>query len=77
MCSATSYSIAEGPTYTHREIVYPAIVPGLAKAHIEQGDVLTSVNGSPLMRASDFAQIVLPWYRGQRFTSTHGPIVNR
>jgi serine protease Do len=29
-----------------------------AQAHIEQGDVLTSVNGSPLMHASDFAQII-------------------
>jgi S1-C subfamily serine protease len=28
-----------------------------AAAHIEQGDALTSVNGSPLMRASDFAKI--------------------
>ena len=29
-----------------------------AAAHIEQGDALTSVNGSPLMRASDFAKII-------------------
>jgi hypothetical protein len=29
-----------------------------AAAHIEQGDVFTSVNGSPLMRASDFAKII-------------------
>ena len=29
-----------------------------AKAHIEQGDVLTAINGSPLMRSSDFAGII-------------------
>jgi serine protease Do len=29
-----------------------------ANAHIEQGDVLTSINGSPLMRSSDFAGII-------------------
>jgi len=29
-----------------------------AAAHIEQGDVLTAINGSPLMRASDFAGII-------------------
>ena len=29
-----------------------------ANAHIEQGDVLTAVNGSPLMRSSDFAGII-------------------
>ena len=29
-----------------------------ASAHIEEGDVLTAVNGSPLMRAGDFAQII-------------------
>ncbi len=29
-----------------------------AQAHIEQGDVLTSINGAPLMRASDFAGII-------------------
>jgi S1-C subfamily serine protease len=29
-----------------------------AAAHIEQGDVLTAINGSPLMRASDFAEII-------------------
>jgi Bacterial sugar transferase/PDZ domain len=29
-----------------------------AAAHIELGDVFTSVNGSPLMRASDFAKII-------------------
>jgi hypothetical protein len=30
MCSATSDPVAEGPTYTRREIDYPAIVPSLA-----------------------------------------------
>ena len=29
-----------------------------AKAHIEQGDVLTAINGSPLMSWSDFAGII-------------------
>jgi serine protease Do len=29
-----------------------------AAAGIEQGDVLTAINGSPLMRSSDFAQII-------------------
>ena len=29
-----------------------------AQAHIEQGDVLTSINGVPLARASDFAGII-------------------
>jgi serine protease Do len=29
-----------------------------AHQHIEQGDVLTSINGSPLMRSSDFAAII-------------------
>jgi serine protease Do len=29
-----------------------------ATAGIEQGDVLTAINGSPLMRASDFAGII-------------------
>jgi serine protease Do len=29
-----------------------------ASAHIEEGDVLTAVNGSPLMRTSDFAEII-------------------
>ena len=29
-----------------------------AQAHIEQGDVLTSINGVPLARASDFARII-------------------
>jgi serine protease Do len=29
-----------------------------AQAHIEQGDVLTSINGAPLMRAGDFAGII-------------------
>jgi len=29
-----------------------------ATAGIEQGDVLTAINGSPLMRASDFARII-------------------
>ena len=29
-----------------------------AKAHIEQGDVLTAINGSPLRRSSDFAGII-------------------
>jgi S1-C subfamily serine protease len=29
-----------------------------AQAHIEQGDVLTSINGAPLTRASDFAGII-------------------
>jgi serine protease Do len=29
-----------------------------AAAGIEQGDVLTAINGSPLMRASDFAGII-------------------
>jgi serine protease Do len=29
-----------------------------AKAHIEQGDVLTAINGSPLMRSSNFAGII-------------------
>jgi serine protease Do len=29
-----------------------------AGAHIEEGDVLTAINGSPLMRASDFAEII-------------------
>ena len=27
-------------------------------AHIEEGDVLTAINGSPLMRSSDFAEIL-------------------
>jgi serine protease Do len=27
-------------------------------AHIEEGDVLTAINGSPLMRSSDFAEII-------------------
>ena len=29
-----------------------------ANAHIEQGDVLTAINGSPLMRSNDFAGII-------------------
>jgi serine protease Do len=29
-----------------------------ATAGIEQGDVLTAINGSPLMRSSDFAEII-------------------
>jgi serine protease Do len=29
-----------------------------AAAKIEQGDVLTAINGSPLMRSSDFARII-------------------
>ncbi len=29
-----------------------------AAAHIEQGDVLTSINGAPLIRASDFETII-------------------
>ena len=29
-----------------------------ANAHIEQGDVLTAINGSPLMRSSDFVEII-------------------
>jgi serine protease Do len=29
-----------------------------ASAGIEQGDVLTTINGSPLMRASNFAEII-------------------
>jgi serine protease Do len=29
-----------------------------AVAHIEQGDVLTSINGAPLTRATDFAGII-------------------
>jgi serine protease Do len=29
-----------------------------ANANIEQGDVLTTINGSPLARASDFAEII-------------------
>lgn len=29
-----------------------------AAAHIEQGDVLTTINGNPLMRASDLAPII-------------------
>ena len=29
-----------------------------AKANIEQGDVLTAINGSPLMRSNDFAGII-------------------
>ena len=29
-----------------------------AAAHIEEGDVLTAINGSPLVRSSDFAQII-------------------
>jgi S1-C subfamily serine protease len=29
-----------------------------ADAHIEQGDVLTAINGAPLMRAADFAGII-------------------
>ena len=29
-----------------------------AAAHIEAGDVLTAINGSPLMRSSDFAGII-------------------
>jgi serine protease Do len=29
-----------------------------AGAHIEQGDVLTTINGAPLMRSSDFAPII-------------------
>ena len=29
-----------------------------ANAHIAQGDVLTAINGSPLMRSSDFAGII-------------------
>jgi S1-C subfamily serine protease len=29
-----------------------------ANAGIEQGDVLTAINGSPLMRSSDFAEII-------------------
>lgn len=29
-----------------------------AAAHIEQGDVLTAINGSPLMRSTDFVEIV-------------------
>ena len=29
-----------------------------AHAHIEQGDVLTAINGSPLMLSSDFAGII-------------------
>ena len=29
-----------------------------AAAHIEEGDVLTAINGSPLMRSSDFSNII-------------------
>src|SRR5215469_13076283 len=29
-----------------------------ANAHIEQGGVLTAINGSPLMRSSDFAETI-------------------
>ena len=29
-----------------------------ARAHIEEGDVLTSINGAPLTRSSDFAGII-------------------
>jgi len=29
-----------------------------AAANIEQGDVLTAINGSPLMRSTDFAEII-------------------
>src|SRR5262249_59950934 len=29
-----------------------------AAAHIEEGDVLAAINGSPLMRSSDFSSII-------------------
>jgi len=38
MCSATGRPVAEGPTYTHREIDYRAIVPSLARGDRKQFD---------------------------------------
>jgi serine protease Do len=37
-----------------------------AAANIEQGDVLTAINGSPLMRSTDFAQIISAMAPGTR-----------
>ena len=52
---AESLGIAElyGAIFDEPEPGSPA-----ANAHIEQGDVLTAINGSPLMRSSDFAGII-------------------
>ena len=71
---ATSLGMIEpyGAIFDQPETGSPA-----AKAHIEQGDVLTSVNGSPLRVRVISRSSLLPWHRGQRFTSTHGAIVNR
>ena len=43
-----------------------------ANAHIEQGDVLTSINGSPLMRSSDFAGIISKMAPGTTVSLPHG-----
>jgi membrane-associated protease RseP (regulator of RpoE activity) len=52
---AQSLGMAEpyGAIFDQPEAGSPA-----AAAGIEQGDVLTAINGSPLMRASDFARII-------------------
>jgi serine protease Do len=52
---AESLGMAEpyGAIFDQPELGSPA-----AAVHIEQGDVLTSINGSPLMRSSDFAAII-------------------
>jgi predicted metalloprotease with PDZ domain len=46
-------AVPYGAIFDQPEMGSPA-----AKAHIEQGDVLTAINGSPLMRSSDFAGII-------------------
>jgi len=42
-----------GAIFERPELGSPA-----AAAHIEEGDVLTAINGSPLMRSSDFVGII-------------------
>jgi hypothetical protein len=54
MCSATGYPVAEGPTYTHREIDYPAIVPRLAVTGS------SSINLKP-SRAPPLAHLEADW----------------
>jgi S1-C subfamily serine protease len=60
---AESLSMAEpyGAIFDQPEPDSPA-----AAAKIEQGDVLTAINGSPLMRSSDFDQIISMMAPGAR-----------
>src|SRR6516162_6176751 len=52
---AESLGMAEpyGAIFDQPEQGSPAAV-----AHIEQGDVVTAINGSPLMHSSDFARVI-------------------